>query len=126
MNAAPYIWNAIIESADLDIGECGFLDCWLSLDYGGSRQGFGGYSLYLPKSWKHHQLESVAGHHIFRILQIADVAKWSQLVGKTIRVRKTDEWGLIEAIGHITKDDWFCPKEDFASLRAKATGAPTT
>ena len=34
------------------------------------------------------------------------------LKGKTIRVRKTDEWGSIISIGHIIKDDWFNPEEE--------------
>lgn len=49
---------------------------------------FGGYAFYLPKGYKHHSLRGLAGHFIYRILQIADVEKWDQLVGKTIRVRQ--------------------------------------
>lgn len=40
------------------------------------------------------------------------VESWEELKGKTIRVRKTDEWGSIISIGHIIKDDWFNPKEE--------------
>lgn len=110
------IKNAVIESASISCGDRGFLDAWLFLDYGGSGQGFGGYVLYMPKSWKHHKLESPAGHFIFRCMEIAGVDKWEQLKGKTIRV-KGDHSG-IEAIGHIVKDDWFNPSADFAALRS--------
>jgi hypothetical protein len=103
--------NAIIESAKLSKGDRGFLDCWLYLDYGGAGQGFGGYALYLPKSWDHHKLESVAGHHIFRILEIAGVEDWDQLKGKSIRVKA--QHGGVKAIGHIIKEDWFCPEQDY-------------
>src|SRR5579859_6696833 len=106
-----YECNAVIESAEITCGDCGLLDAWLVLDYGGSGQGFGGYVLYVPKSWKHHTLESPAGHFIFRCMEVAGVESWSHLKGKTIRVRKTDEWGSIVAIGHIVKNDWFCPKD---------------
>lgn len=107
--------NAIIESASLSTGDRGFLDCWLTLDYGGSGQGFGGYVLYLPKSYSHHELKSVAGHFIFRVLEIAGVESWDKLKGRTIRVKC--EHSKVHAIGHIVRDDWFNPSEDFAALK---------
>ena len=109
------IKNAVIEGARLSYVDRGFLDCWLTVNYGGSGQGFGGYTLYLPKSWKHHSLESPAGHFIFRCMEVAGVEDWDKMVGRTIRVR-CHHTG-IEAIGHIVKDDWFCPSDDFAALK---------
>jgi hypothetical protein len=107
--------NAIIESVSLSTGDRGFLDCWLTLDYGGSGQGFGGYVLYLPKSYSHHELKSVAGHFIFRVMEIAGVTEWDKLKGRTIRVRC--EHSKVHAIGHIVRDEWFNPSEDFAALK---------
>jgi hypothetical protein len=107
------IKNAIIESARITSDDRNLLSAWLLLDYGGSGQGFGGYSLYLPKSYTHHKLESVAGHFIFRCMGIAGVTEWDQLVGKTIRVKA--DMSRIESIGHIVKDDWFNPGADFAA-----------
>lgn len=109
------IKNAVIESATITTGDRGFLDAWLQLDCGGMGQGFGGYALYLPKSFDHHKLESMAGHHIFRIMEVAGVDSWDKLKGKTIRVK--GGWGRIAAIGHIVKDDWFNPEEDYKALR---------
>jgi hypothetical protein len=109
------IKNAVIEKADITTGERGFLDAWLSLNFGGTGQGFGGFALYLPKSYSHHSILSVAGHHIFRIMEIAEVEKWSQLPGKTIRVEGS--WTEIKRIGHIVKDDWYSPQNDFAEAR---------
>ena len=112
------IRNAVIESALISSDDRGFLDCWITLDYGGSGQGFGGYALYLPKSFTHHKIESIAGHHIYRCMEVAGVGRWEQMKGRTVRVRLLD--GIINAIGHIVKDDWYCPKEDFASLNKDA------
>jgi len=112
------IKNAIIESVKLDIGDRGFLQGWLILNYGGTGQGFGGYVLYLPKSFSNHKLESVAGHFIQRCMEIADVGEWSKMVGKTIRVKCNDS--QIKAIGHIVKDDWFCPSDDFKAAKETA------
>lgn len=108
---ATEIKNAVIESVRLTSDDHGCLSAWLMLDYGGSGQGFGGYALYLPQTYTHHKLQSVAGHFIWRCLEIAGVSEWSKLPGKTIRVRGNHSG--IEAIGHIVKDDWFCPREDF-------------
>lgn len=115
--------NAIIESASLFTGDRGFLDCWLTLDYGGSGQGFGGYVLYLPKSYSHHELKSVAGHFIFRVLEIAGVKSWDKLKGRTIRVKC--EHSKVHAIGHIVRDDWFNPSEDFATLKSRTNLSET-
>jgi len=102
--------NAIIESATITSDDHGCLSAWLTLDYGGLHQGFGGYALYLPKSWKHHKVNGPAGHFIWRVMEVAGVTKWDDLRGKTIRVRATHSG--VHAIGHIVKDDWFVPSED--------------
>ncbi len=106
------IKNAVIECATIT-SEDGILDAWLHLKYENSGQGFGGYTLYLPKSYDHHKLESVAGHFIWRVMEIAGVTRWEHLKCKTIRVKASHS--SVEAIGHIINDDWFCPKEDFVN-----------
>lgn len=108
------IRNAIIRKARITRDDHGVLTAWLDLDYGGMCQGFGGYVLYLPEGCKFHSVWGTAGHFIYRVLQIADVEKWDQLPGKTIRVKQ--DHCSVYAIGHIVKDDWFCPKEDFEGV----------
>jgi len=103
--------NAVIKKAIIDIGDRGFLTASLHLDYGVCMQQFGGFALYLPKSFDHHRLNSSAGHFIFRVLQIAGVERWDQLQNQCVRVKATHS-GVIE-IGHIIIEDWFNPLEDF-------------
>ena len=111
------IQNAIITSVSLTIADHGCLSAWIQLDYGGSGQGFGGFSLYLPKSFKNHGGPNVAGHFIFRCIEVAGVEKWEDIVGKTVRV--DCEHNKVKAIGHIVKNDWFCPESDFEEMLKK-------
>ncbi len=103
--------NAIIERATITSDDHGLLSAWLHLDYGGTGQAFGGYALYLPPSFSHHELRSMAGHFLWRCMEVAGVTEWGALPGKTIRVRA--EHSRVHAIGHIVKEDWFDPGEDF-------------
>lgn len=109
--------NAIIESATITNDDHGVLSAWVHLDYGGSGQGFGGHVLYLPKSFKHYDVSgpNYCGHFIWRVMEVAGVSKWDQLAGKTIRVRC--EHSKVHAIGHIVKNDWFNPSEDFDVMK---------
>lgn len=110
--------NAIITGARLTTADHGLLSGWISMDLEVGCQSFGGHVLFLPESFKHAPKQAnFAGLWIFRVMQVADVEEWSKLTGKTVRVRGT--WDGIEAIGHITKDDWFCPKDEFEALSGK-------
>lgn len=110
--------NAIITDASLSSADHGCLSGWVTLDYGGSGQGFGGYALYVPKGWTHHNPSgpNYAGHFIWRVMEVAGVTKWSDLKGKTVRVRC--EHSKVHALGHIVKDDWFYPSVDFTKAES--------
>ena len=112
------IRNAVIKSVSIDDGDRGLLTAWLELDYGFSGQGFGGFSLYLPKSYSHHTIESVAGHFIYRCMEIAGVNSWDKIKGKTIRADA--DFGGVYGIGHIVNDDWFYPAGDFEKVKEGA------
>ena len=105
--------NAIIQHASISTSDVSVLTVWMTLDYGNSAQGFGGYALQLPKHYKHYELKGFAGHFIFRCMEIAGVTDWKDVVGKSVRVKSDSN--KVHAIGHITQDDWFCPADDFAS-----------
>jgi len=104
--------NALIESVSINTGDRGLLTAYLHLIYDGGGQGFGGHALYLPPSFANHKNNKpIAGHFIFRCMEIADVEKWEDLKGKPIRVKAT--WDKVESIGHFLKDEWFNPTEEF-------------
>lgn len=111
--------NAIIEDASLRLDRGFILTVWLMLDYGGSGQGFGGYYLGGSdgKAGEHDLQKNICAEFIVKCLRAGDVEKFDELKGKTIRVRRTDEWGDIIAIGHIVKDDrWFEPKKRLGEM----------
>lgn len=106
--------NAVIERVSLSNDDHGLLTAFLHLDYGDcGHQGFGGYNLYSPHV-KSAKDKNWAGHFIWRCLEIGGVTEWSELPGRTIRVRA--EHSKVHAIGHIVKDDWFDPAEDFKKM----------
>ena len=114
------IRNAVITSATITNDDHGLLSAWIFLKYGdSSEQGFGGWALYLPKSFTHHEVKSHAGHFIWRVMEIAEVTEWSKLNGKTIRVKGS--FSKIDAIGHIINNDWFKPSLDFKSEDVEET-----
>lgn len=109
--------NAIIDSVSLSNADHGVLSAWVSLNYGGEKQGFGGYALYNPKI----QTEgNYCGLFIWRVLEIADVKSWDRLVGKAVRAKA--DLSKVYAIGHILKDDWFDIEEEFNVLHMGIKG----
>jgi len=110
------ILNAVIQKATIHIME-GFLTVSIAVKHPRGGQGFGQYVLALPKDAKHYKMESVAGHFIYRCMEIADVTEWDKMIGRNIRVDM--EHSKIHGIGHIIKEDWFYPEKDFDSLNKK-------
>ena len=113
MSEKTEIVNAKIGSINIGFDRGVFLSAWIYLDYGGSNQGFGGFVLAKADTSCEGK-GPYAGHFISRCLEIGDVDQWEKLKGKTVRVKKESQFnGKILAIGHIIKDDWFSPSEDF-------------
>jgi len=107
------IKNAVIDSAVISSYD-GFLTVVLQLRYGGGcEQVFGGRALYFPP--RDISNASVAGHFVWRSMEVAGAREWSEMKGKTIRVKADDE--SVSAIGHIIEEDWFCPSDDYREDR---------
>jgi hypothetical protein len=109
--------NALIESTMLGVEDHGIMTCYLYLDYGDSSgQGFGGASLDTYDKKKEKRVGHKIGmDYIMSILDVVGVGRWEDLIGKHIRVKAS--MSNVEAIGHITKDKWFTPKELFDSIK---------
>ena len=106
------VLNAVVTKTTLGIEDHGCLSSFIYVDrQGGCSQGFGGWALHLPPSFTHHELKSVAGHFICRVLDVCGVESWDKVAGKAVRI--CEKGGRLVAIGHIINDDWFIPKSDF-------------
>lgn len=115
------IRNAIIKNAAISIADHGQLCTWLELDYGGTGQSFGGYSLCNVDATPGEiaNTPNYAGIHLIKIMVVAGVESWSLLKGKPIRVDLIN--GRIVAIGHIIEDEWFYP--DLLAKKVNASEA---
>ncbi len=103
--------NAVIEDAVITI-QSGRLTAWLFVEHPYGNQGFGGYALYLPKSFTHHNPHSqTLGHFIWRVMEVVGVSNWSDLKGKHIRIQ--GDPSKITAIGNILKEKWYTPEDEF-------------
>ncbi len=99
------IKNAIIESVSLGFEGHGILSSNITLDYGGSGQGFGGYAFG----------GEYTDYWVRGVLEALEVEEWSKLKGTSIRVKIDGDGefdGRIIAIGHIIKDKWFYAKKE--------------
>lgn len=119
------IENGRIIEADIVFSRGFILDCCLTIEFEGSGQGFGGYVLggnpfdTSAVCARHDMQANLAADFIGGVMAVADVERFSQLVGKIIRVRRETPFGPIEAIGHPVKDRWYEPKARMAMLAAR-------
>ncbi len=108
----PEIKNALIKSTFLGIEDHGIFTAFITLDYSGSGQSFGGYSMDAPN--KGEQGLSRIGtpfgcEFILRVIRTLEVNSWEKLIGTYCRVMATHN--KVHSIGHIQKDQWFSPEE---------------
>lgn len=93
------IKNGRIESTSLGFEDHGIFTYSITIDYGGSGQGFGGYALggeYTDKVIK-------------GLIKAVGVENWEDLKGEYVRVKLVNR--RITEIGHLLEDKWFNHKE---------------
>lgn len=91
--------NAVIEKTMLGYEDHGIFTYMLTLDYGGSGQGFGGICMG----------GNYTDAHIQKILKTLKLEKWEDLRGTKIRAKSS--YGKVHSIGHFLEDRWFTPEE---------------
>lgn len=106
------IRNAKIKSTMLGIEDHGILTAMITVDFGGSQQGFGGWA-FDKYDGKTRVGTAWGMEWIRRLLETIGVEKWEDLIGQVVRIRSTD--GLISSIGHIIEEKWFTPKDDLSN-----------
>jgi hypothetical protein len=108
------IKNARITGTFLGVEDHGIFTTFLYLDYGGGRQGFGGYTLDKPIPGDGYaRVGRAAGiTWLMRVLEVVGVESWEALPGKYVRVKA--DTTKVHAIGHMLKDEWFDPAEVLA------------
>ena len=94
------IKNAVIISTKLGYTEFDCLMLCINLEYDGSSQSTGYFALGVKGS-----------EFIMKILKIVKVNDWSDLKGKYVRVKATEE--KIYEIGNIIEDEWLCFRDFF-------------
>lgn len=102
--------NALIEDTFLGIEDHGMTTFILYLNYGGTCQGAGYYSLGNEKKFGSCKI-------IRRILEVVGVGKWEALKGKHIRAKH--DYNKVYAIGHIIEDKWLDFQEFFERERRR-------
>jgi hypothetical protein len=91
--------NAIIKKTFLGIEDHGIFTATLTLNYGGTEQGFGMHDL---------TYEAYGIKYLRSILKAVGVESWEDLVGTPIRAKC--EFTKVHAIGHLIEDKWFEPE----------------
>ena len=114
--------NALITHTMLGVEDHGILTFWLTLDYGGSGQGAGGWVLdEYDKGLGRRVGTTLAADVVLALLKTLRVGKWEDLPGTHVRVRRTNT--KVEAIGHIMRDDWLDFEAFFAERREDSDDA---
>ena len=104
------IYNAKVDSVSLGREDHGIMTSFVTLDYGHSCQGFGGWGLSEPPylfAW------------ITEVLRVAGADDWKKVPGKYVRAKI--ESGFVVGIGHITNDEiWFEPRKVFEEIQTRS------
>ena len=102
------VCNELIRSTTLGVEDHGIFSSYVSVDFEGSSQGFGGYVLDgvpIPTG-SGRQPNVMLAQWVQRICELYG-KDWEKLPGTPVRILKTDEFNSkILAIGNFIKDRW--------------------
>ena len=115
------IKNAKISSTMLGWEDHGIFTFSIGMDYGGSGQGFGQFTLDEPIKKNGEfmgRVGTAAGMDaIMKVLKVVGVEKWEALKGQVVRV--DGDFSQIYRIGNVLEDKWFDIEEHFKSWGIK-------
>lgn len=100
---------------DTELGKhSGCYVAYITLDYGGAQQAFGGNILdevvqTLEGKFIKREGTAFGMGFLMRIMETLEVFTWEKLKGTPCRVKS--EHNKIHPIGHYLKDQWFTPEE---------------
>lgn len=103
------LFNARITAVSLGIEDHGILTSYLTMDFRGGGQGFGGYNL---------NDENYLGAWIRGVMKALKLDEWDKVKGQLCRVERAG--GLLIGISHIVDSTWFYPKRVFEEMEAKS------
>lgn len=107
------IENVRITNTFLGIEDHGFLTCYLTVEGSGFGVTIGGYALDSYDKEKKKRIPTQEGFELIkRILDVAGVSSWEELINKEIRVERKSPFGRLTKIGNIIDDEWL----DFESF----------
>ena len=104
------IRNAKISGTRLGYEDHGIVTAIVDLNYGGSGQDFGLYSLSEYDKEHDRQKGTAFGmEFIIRTLDVVGAETWEELKGRYVRVQAT--MNKVISIGNIVEDKWFTPAD---------------
>lgn len=104
------IKNATITHTSLGRESHNIFTCSITLDYGGSGQGFGGYAFDTYDTTLEKRVGSAYGMiFIMTLLETLELNSWEDLKGS--HVRADASMNKVLRIGHFLKDKWFDPEQ---------------
>lgn len=113
--------SALIESTDLHIEDHGILTLFVTLNFGGAMQGFGGVMLSVHDEKKRRHVGTAAGmDFVLRVLQLFGVCRLSEIVGRECIALREHAMGTIIGLENVESGkqllvsswsrEWFAPE----------------
>lgn len=119
-NSSHEVENAVVRKVTLGCDDRGGLTSVLMMDLSdGCTQGFGTYrlgrmdggNLTICKQYGW----GFCAEFVVRCLKCCGQTEWDDITGSPVRVLRMN--GLLLAIGHYLKDEWFCPRIEWESFK---------